>query len=133
MKFPIRYFLSLTALLALCLGGVWLLHYFFHEMPLPEHGTLMLPVLYIVTFSSHSLVKVAAIWRGKPFVQMVILSMVLRITLYALMALMIIIFSPVDPTADMVYFAIFYLILTIHEIIVVVRNPFPETPLNAGK
>ena len=124
MTFPLRYFISLSLIIVAFSVISWWLNQSMTTWPTPSFLPLTITVLYILTFSSHMFVRVSALSKGKPFVQLISMSMVLRITLYGLFALLIIIFSPGSPTADIIYFGILYLVLTIHEVIDIVINPF---------
>lgn len=122
MKFPIKYFITLSAIVALFSMGAWWLIDHYPNWPKPSFLPLSIAVLYILTFVSHMFTRVSSLNRGKPFVQLITMSMVLRITIYGLFSLLIIIFNPGNPAADLVYFGILYLILTVHEVVDIARN-----------
>ena len=124
MKFPIRYAVSLLLVILAFVLGVCLLTIWIPTLPLPHYWVLTLAALFILTLLSHIVVRVST----KPFIQIAISSMVARIFIYGLLALFLIFFHPDEAIVDIIYFMILYLILTIHELIGLVRFPFKDPP-----
>lgn len=133
MKFPIKYFITLSAFVALYSFGAWWSIDNYPNWPKPSFLPLSISVLYILTFISHMFTRVSSLSRGKPFVQLITMSMVLRITIYGLFSLLIIIFNPGNPAADLVYFGILYLILTVYEVVDIARNPIGNQGGKSGQ
>ena len=98
-----------------------LLQSFYEEIHF-RHFWLITFVLVAGSVFSAFLVEVAFHGGSNSFVQLSLLSSVLRLTIYALLLFVMIYFTDANIKQDIVYFAIFYLILTLHEIIIFLKR-----------
>ncbi len=92
----------------------------------PNYGYLSILILTIGSLVSHFIVQYISSIKGKPFVQVVMMTFVFRLILYSLLAFIIILLVD-NAFSDLVIFGSFYLILVLHELIFIVLNPIPNT------
>lgn len=92
----------------------------------PHYAFLSMTILSIGSLTSHFIIQYVASVKGKPFVQIVLMTFVFRLVLYCLLAFVIILLED-NPFADLVVFGVFYLILTVSEIFYFVMYPIKNS------
>ena len=117
MRFPFKYFISLMVTTLVLVAMLGFMFEYAGEWSGPHYPVIIVSVLFFGTLFSHIIARFATEIKGGSFVHIVMLSMVLRILFYGILALVIILIEK-EVIADMVLFGVVYLVYTVHDVVI---------------